>query len=234
MTYNTNGYIIWEGFSPLDGAPIALIATGFDSSSANAKTGAMIQTWIIRTDIEPHTAYKSGEGSSVCGNCPHFLNKTCYVSWHQAPLSVYRAYKRGRYAHLPSYELFAGLAVRFGSAGDPVCIPEHVWRSILAVCSTHTGYTHQWRTEGAEAYRDFLQASCDGFADYLEATAHGWHTFLVTPAGTPDPAGTVHCAASTERGSKTNCATCHLCDGASANVVIHAHGSRSSRVALVN
>jgi hypothetical protein len=231
---NPNGYIIWEGVSPLDGAPIVLIATGFADASANDKTGSMLQTWILRTDIEPHTAYKNGEGASVCGSCPHFVNKTCYVTWYQAPLSVYRAYKRGSYAKLPSYELFRDHAVRIGSAGDPFCVPESVWRQILAVSGEHTGYTHQWRQPAAQPYRDFLQASCDGIADYLEATAHGWHTYLVTPAGTPDPAGTVHCAASSERGSKTNCKTCHLCDGSSANVVIHAHGSRASRVTLSN
>jgi hypothetical protein len=37
-----------------------------------------------------------------------------------------------------------------------------------------------------------------------------------------------------ERGHKTTCAACTLCDGATANVVIHAHGSRASRVALRN
>lgn len=234
MIYNSNGYILWEGYSPLDGHPIVLIATGFDSSSANAKTGDMIQTWILRSDIEPHTAYKSDAGRSVCGDCSHFENKTCYVSWHHAPLSVWRAYQRGRYAHLQDYSLFEGRHVRFGSAGDPFCVPPSVWESILEHCENHTGYTHQWRRLGSERYASFLQASCDGLQDYLEATAHGWRTFLVTPSGTPDPAGTIHCAASTERGNKTNCATCHLCDGGSADVVIHAHGSRGSRVKLRN
>ena len=50
------------------------------------------------------------------------------------------------------------------------------------------------------------------------------------PLDTPAPAGTVHCAASTERGKKTDCATCGLCDGASADVSIWAHGTRAAHV----
>ena len=41
---NTNGRVIWEGFSPIDGAPIVLIATGFTEKSSNRKTGDEIQT----------------------------------------------------------------------------------------------------------------------------------------------------------------------------------------------
>ena len=70
---NPNGRVLYEGPSMLDGVPIVVIATGFAESSANDKTGAMIQTWILRQDIPPHHAFKSGEGSSVCGGCPHYL-----------------------------------------------------------------------------------------------------------------------------------------------------------------
>jgi hypothetical protein len=68
--------------------------------------------------------------------------------------------------------------------------------------------------------------------DYLDATAAGWRAFLVKPAGVADPAGLVHCAASAERGHKTTCAACTLCDGASADVVIDAHGSKGGRVVM--
>ena len=60
-----NGYILYEGPSGIDGAPIVVIATGFANSSANAKTGDMIQTWIIRSDIAPHHAVKSGDDASI-------------------------------------------------------------------------------------------------------------------------------------------------------------------------
>ena len=35
----TNGVVLWQGASELDGAPIVLIATGFTRKSANDKTG---------------------------------------------------------------------------------------------------------------------------------------------------------------------------------------------------
>lgn len=235
MNYNNNGRILYEGPSSIDGAPIVVITTGFADSSANAKTGSMLQTWILRQDIPPHHAFKGPEGASVCGDCPHRLNQTCYVLWFQGPLAVWHAYKRGRYAPIGSdWHLFSGRMLRLGSAGDPCAVPEKVWQQPLQYVTGHTGYTHQWRHPIASWAKGILQASCDGLGDYLEATAHGWRTFLVTPAGSPDPVGTVHCAASSELGQKTNCATCHLCDGASANVVIHAHGRSASRVALAN
>jgi hypothetical protein len=66
--------------------------------------------------------------------------------------------------------------------------------------------------------------------DYIEATAYGWSTFLVLAKNSDKVAGTVHCAASAERGLKTTCAVCRLCDGSSANVVIWAHGATGDRI----
>ena len=56
-----NGYILWEGASLIDGAPIVVIATGFASRSTNRKTGGMVQTYILRRDIDPVSAVQSGE-----------------------------------------------------------------------------------------------------------------------------------------------------------------------------
>ena len=57
---NPNGYIIYEGASLLDGKPIVAIA--LTGKSTNTKTGAMIQTFIIRSDIDPLTANKIWRG----------------------------------------------------------------------------------------------------------------------------------------------------------------------------
>jgi hypothetical protein len=65
-----NGVIIYEGPSVIDGAPIVAIATGFKSPSSNDKTGTMIQVWILRADIAPHEAQKTGADESICGDCP--------------------------------------------------------------------------------------------------------------------------------------------------------------------
>lgn len=234
---NTNGRILWEGPSAYDGAPIVVIATGFTKGSANSKTGKMIQSWILRQDIPPHHAFKNGQGISVCGDCRHagYNNNTCYVTWYQGPLSVWNCYKRGNYQHIGNdWHLFDDVLFRTGSAGDPAMVPADVWAEPILRAKNHTGYTHQWRQPWAQHLRGLMQASCDGFADYVDATAHGWRTFLVVPKNTERPAGSVHCAASHEMGQKTNCAACHLCDGASANVMIYGHGSRATKLQLAN
>lgn len=234
---NSNGRILWEGPSLSDGAPIVVIATGFTESSANSKTGNMIQTWIMRQDVKPNEAFKNGLGRSVCGDCTHagYNNGTCYVIWYQGPLSVWNCYKRGNYEPINNdWHLFNDVALRIGSAGDGAMVPADVWTEPLLRCRKHTAYTHQWRQEWAQHFKGIAQASCDGFTDYLEATAAGWKTFLVTPRGSDDPMGSVHCAASEEKGYKTNCFTCSLCDGSSANVVIYAHGRSKKRYRLAN
>ena len=227
---NPNGRVLYTGPSMLDGAPIVVIATGFAEASANAKTGRMIQTWILRADIPPHHAFTGPEGASVCGDCPHRLNATCYVAWWRAPLSVWNCWHHGAGYAPASPEDFDNALLRLGSAGDPAAVPPWVWASILPRTAGRTGYTHQWRDPRHAWLRGVVQASCDSLQDLQEARSAGWRTFTVLPIGESDPAGTVHCAASIERGAKTNCARCGLCDGASADVSIWAHGSRASHV----
>jgi len=229
---NLNGRILWEGPSPVDGSPRVCIVTGLNKRSANGKTGSMLQIWILRQDVHPVEAFKTEAGRSNCGDCPHHgLNLgSCYVNWGQAPRSIWECYQRGGYPRIGyGWPVFAGATVRLGAAGDPAMVPAEVWAPILEHCAAHTGYTHQWRQPWAQHLKGICQASCDGIADYLEATAHGWKTFLVKPADVADPAGLVHCAASVERGAKTTCERCTLCDGASADVVINAHGAKGGR-----
>ena len=66
-----NGAILYEGPSALDGAPIVVIVTGLARKSTNAKTGALLQTWILRSDMHPIDAVRSGADSSICGDCRH-------------------------------------------------------------------------------------------------------------------------------------------------------------------
>lgn len=68
---NTNSIIVYDGPSIIDGKPIVVILTGLADSSANGKTGNLVQSFIIRSDVEPHTALKTGDDVSVCGLCPH-------------------------------------------------------------------------------------------------------------------------------------------------------------------
>ena len=55
-----NGFVLWEGASPMTGEPIVAIVTAVRAASKNAKTGWMHQLWILRSDIPPHEAFKQG------------------------------------------------------------------------------------------------------------------------------------------------------------------------------
>ncbi len=227
-----NGYVLYRGQSKIDGAPIVMIATGFKNKSANIKTGAMIQTWILREDVEPHIAQKTGEDESICGNCPH-RGGSCYVVTFQAPLAIYRAYHRGVYPTLEPSQipaLFAGKVVRFGAYGDPFAIPVAIWKSIAAVAKSRTGYTHQWKR--APYLRGLVMASVDNEAEYHEAASKGWRTFRVRTPYAPIDRGEVVCPASHEGGQRTTCDNCTLCDGAktgdgrkSVSIIVHGRGS---------
>jgi len=227
---NANGYIIYEGPSAIDGAPIVVIATGFASKSANGKTGDMVQTWIIRSDVAPHHAVKSGEDASVCGNC---INRParkaellasgqpfvpCYVKTFQAPLSVYGGYQRGIYPRADAAQIAALCAdrmVRIGSYGDPYAAPIFIWRAMTSQAKGWTGYTHQWRQAGA-GWRALVMASADSLQDMVDAHAKGFRTFRVTSKPFENVKGleTV-CPASKEKGAVTDCATCRACMGTS-------------------
>ena len=60
--------IVYQGPSAIDGRPIVVILTGLKArrGSKNAKTGTLVQSWILRADVEPHTAVKTGDDASVC------------------------------------------------------------------------------------------------------------------------------------------------------------------------
>ena len=236
-----NGAIIWQGASKLDGSPIVVIATGIRGTSANVKTGAMVQTWILRSDVSPMDAVKQGLDGAICGDCKHrgvrtadlaawAKPRTCYVTVIQAPRSVYAAYRRGVYpimtADLVSL-LTAGRPVRLGAYGDPAAVPTDVWTALVSRSPKHTGYTHQWRT--ADSLRGLCMASVDSHAEYLEARADGWRTFRVRSAAEPLAPREIICPASHER-PLTSCDACGLCNGATADdrratIAIIAHGS---------
>jgi hypothetical protein len=225
-----NGYILYRGPSAIDGKPIVVIATGFAKQSANGKTGDMIQTWIIREDIAPNEAVKSGQDVSICGQCKFRPARKaeieamgekyirCYVKVWQAPLVVWKAYKRGLYP-VASYADITALCenrmVRFGSYGDPYAAPMALWEAMASKALGWTGYSHQWRIAGA-AWAKLVMASADSLADMLEAHAKGYRTFRVTAKPFENVKGLeTICPASKEKGALTDCATCRACMGTS-------------------
>lgn len=61
------GYVVYEGASMINGAPIVGIVT---IESKNIKTGNIANLWILHAEIKPNEAVKSGDDSAVCGDCP--------------------------------------------------------------------------------------------------------------------------------------------------------------------
>ena len=235
--------IYFETTSTIDGAPLVVIIRGRKDciaeahGKANSKTGAMIQTYILRADVAPGEAAKNGADESVCGDCPHrpLLYREagaarCYVNLAHGPRVCFEAYKRGAYRRATLLECAAyvrGLKLRIGSYGDPGAIHSDYWRVLAAAASERTGYTHRWQDTGA-GLKGVCMASVDTIDERNEASALGWATFRV--ALTVDEArdrvrGEAQCPASAEAGKKVTCATCPLkCDGATGGRVIIDHG----------
>ena len=237
-----NGVILWQGASLIDGAPIVVIATGLKGkASRNAKTGHMVQTWIMRSDIAPNDAIKSGQDRSVCGDCnlrpfnqPAKVKgvkrrKPCYVRVWQAPRSVYDGFQRGIYSAVTPDEaraMLAGRELRLGSYGNPSAAPFEVWSTAAADTSGRTGYVHNWRTCD-NRWSGLVMASVESMAEALDARKLGYRLFRVRQPGEELAKGEVKCPASKEAGFKTTCSACVACGGhsskAKADIAILAH-----------
>ena len=229
---NVNGLVIWEGESVLDGSPIALIAT---LKTSNVKTGDMVQTWIIRTDVNPVEATRTGLDAAICGACPHrhFLGGACYVNVGQAPNAVYKAYKAGKYptATVESVQILKGRKLRMGAYGDPAAVPADIWEALMLAVefSGHTGYTHQASHPNFDKrILDWCMTSADTPKQAAKLQAQGLRTFRVKTPDAPALEGEIECLSDSMGKS---CADCLLCDGANnkPSVYINVHGSRSSR-----
>lgn len=223
-----NGYILYKGPSILDGAPIIVIAT---MSTNNDKTGDMIQTWIMREDLSPIEASKQKLDSSVCGMCPHrtSLQGACYVTLHQAPLSVWKSYKKGNYKELDSSDLvhFAGRQIRLGSYGDPAAVPFAVWQNMINHTAGNTGYTHQLHHKKFDPrIATICQISADTEKQAEAAWKKGYKTFRVKTANMRKLDNEIICVNTTHN---VSCLDCGLCDGKRANVVIDVHGRSAKR-----
>ena len=228
------GYILYEGPSMIDGQPIVVILTGIDGSS-NRKTGSMLQTYILRSDVHPIDAVRMGDDESICGSCEHrpILARStgkppCYVEVGKGPSMVWQAYKRGRYTRLPIWQiarLIAARVLRIGTYGDPAAAPIRVWQGLIVYVASWTGYSHQWRIIDAE-WQYLVMASVDSEVDRIDAKLAGWRTFRVS-IGIDPQMGEISCFASKESGARTTCIDCRLCKGtqiAAKDIVIADHG----------
>lgn len=219
-----DGYVMFEGLSMLDGTPIVVVAT---MNSNNGKTGNMIQTWIMRSDIEPHIAVREGV-DTVCGTCPLRSGKGCYVTIHQAPLSVWRSWKRGNYPVLDTVKRFTGRKLRIGAYGCPTNAPISMWQSAVRYVLGWTGYTHEWRSCDQD-YRHLLMASTHSVDELRAAEAAGWRSFRAKRATDEVDAREFYCPS--DRGIA--CEQCNACNGTAQatrsasyrSVAITVHGS---------
>lgn len=78
------GVILYQGPSLIDGAPIVVIANRIVLESGNAKTGAMVQTFIIRRH---HGARHNGK--TVRGSRLTLAIVMCYAIWRSWKRPVY-------------------------------------------------------------------------------------------------------------------------------------------------
>lgn len=244
--------IFYSGPSVLDGAPIVGILTGYKGKgSANGKTGRMLQTWILRSDIHPAIAARNGSDYSICGDCKHRSNpttgskRTCYVNVSYAPAAVYRAYKAGAYRTVEEWSLpdnSGSDTIRMGSYGDPASIPQSRW-ALLGISSRHrTGYTHQWKLQAAQWLKTYCMASCDSVAEYVEAKSMGWNAFVVHNHKDHKTRellklhGVKPCPSSAEWIAEGKphvpCSTCLKCDGTKGDRMIGGHGVAKNRIGL--
>ena len=212
--------IIYNGPSLLDGKPIVVIAT---YSNRNKKTGHVVQTYILRSDINPLEASKTGADFSICGDCTmrgevttdparkQAKGRRCYVNLGQGVLIVYKSFLRGVYKEGAARDMGRGRFVRVGTYGDPGAVPSHVWDELLAEADTWTAYSHQsgWRP-------DIAMQSAD---DYHSAVLHwkaGRRTFrVIAELGHLDSNNEALCPASKEAGRRVQCTACKLCKGSS-------------------
>lgn len=239
------GYVVYEGPSEIDGKPIVVIVNRLNGDSENDKTGGLVQTYIIRSDMAPYDALKSGHDVSVCGHCQHrpkLAKETgappCYVNVLWSVRAVYDAYKRERYLRLipaRAGRLLKGKRIRLGTYGDPCAAPLRVWQGLLAHADGHTGYSHLWHHLNyvppmtRKAWQRLVMASVDSLVEYEYASALGWRTFRVATDFLIS-GNEIRCPASAEAGKRTTCEQCMLCGGNTTktdkNIVIidHAKG----------
>lgn len=239
---NFLGFIAYEGPSLIDGAPIVVIVNKLDGSD-NSKTGAIVQSFIIRSDVAPVEALQTGADESICGQCEHrpaLARETgkapCYVQVGKSVQSVYHAYKRGRYTRADAATIaraLSGKIVRLGTYGDPFAAPVTMWAQITRYAAGRRGYTHQWDRPDfdVDAWSPLVMASADTIEQAARANLLGMRVFRVSVGVDRQPGETV-CPASAEGGRKSTCEKCVLCSGTSIqarDIVIADHASGHAR-----
>lgn len=259
VSKKVGGIVFYRGPSMIDGSPIIGVAT---LQTANEKTGNLVQTWILREDMKPQEATRSGDDVAICGDCPlrgiiekmadknKNVGRGCYVLEYQAPNQVFRTYQAGGYVDFNAAEhadILAGRSLRYGAYGDPTAIPLSAWNPIAKACTgdAQPGYTHQWKDKRFKGWKSRVMASVHSREDAELAWALGWRTFRTVTSIADIGKGEALCPASAEAGFRKTCIECGACDGrhdtkskqdkrVSIAIPAHGHGPRFKSSQLVS
>lgn len=225
------GYILYEGNK--NGHKFAAIAT---LKTSNIKTGDMVQIWFLLTDTNPVQAVKDGlDSRTICASCPFASGNGCYVNVGQAPLGIWKAYKRGNYPELDPVRyasVFGARRIRFGAYGNPSLLPIAIVKAIAKVSKGWTGYFHDWRENPmAKEYAKYFMASTETADSFKLAQSLKLRTFHASPV---QPKGTRECLSESHG---MECKDCLLCSGLSKagqrSIWINPHGSKTAKANAV-
>ena len=193
--------VVWEGPSPINGAPIVAVITNLKTASENGKTDDMCQMYILPRDTRPVDAVDNGDDAAVCGACPlrpiaakiarlqGNIVDACYVNkgwlgrlWDSIP-NLPRVHPEIIGDFLES----TGLEFREGAWGDPAAVPMWVRRELNR--GRGTSYTHQWNTDWIDPdVKDFSMASVQSIEEKNAANELGYRTYRILgelPGRTP-------------------------------------------------
>jgi hypothetical protein len=218
--------------------------TGVRHASSNTKTGAMLQTWIIRSDMTPISANRLGLDHAICGRCPlrglaNLVRDTgladgraCYVNL-RCVQSIFRAFQRGSYPDATTPQQISAIGsrrvVRLGAYGDQSAVPGDVARYLLSDAESWTAYSHQSANPNSSFDPKLYMVSADSLREAQSFWSAGARTFrVVASVDQIDKSHEILCPASEEAGFRTQCIRCKLCKGASINaksIAIPVHGS---------
>lgn len=234
--------VIYEGKTPYrgqdgGGRTIRAIVTGLGTPSANKKTGAMGQLWILDKELSPVEARRQGLDGSYCGSCSHRLKNwrsyffdvirmikrrsfPCYVRSEQGATKTWKAHQHQGSRSLGASEIndLRRQGVRLGALGDPSMLKESVIKLLTRVASewipnNYTGYTQFWSLKRNQWLRRYCMASCETLEQVRRARDLGWRVFYSRQDGEALPAGFTQCPAAIEAGQRTTCQQCLLCNG---------------------
>ena len=183
--------------------------------STNEKTGCMIQSYFLSKENLHH---KSTFGAK-CLDCP--VQDVCYVE--KDKLAVRTAVNRLINGESTSYKFvdsiddvkhaLKGRSIRFGTYGDPSCMPLEDVAKIVSWASNHTGYTHFWKSIDS-GYSDFFMASVESLADEMLSNTLGYRHFRLILDEDQDSAEVVNSSiACPHYETGIQCAQCKLCSG---------------------